>query len=71
MSDVRTGLAGLWSDDQLAEYCRVSPATVHQWLYKGSGPRSLKVGRYRRFRQEDVEAWIEDRADSRQAVGRA
>lgn len=62
MSD--TGLdPGLWSVERLAEFCDVSTATVHQWLYKGSGPRSVKVGRYRRFRQEDVEAWIEGRVD--------
>lgn len=67
MSDERTALAGLWSVDQLAEYCGVSPATVHQWLYKGSGPRSLKVGRYRRFRQEDIEAWLRQQSDATRA----
>lgn len=53
----------LWSVADLAARCDVSEATVHQWLYKGTGPRSLKVGRYRRFRPDDVERWLDEQAD--------
>lgn len=49
--------------DDLAARYQVSPATVHQWLYKGTAPRSLKIGRYRRFRLEDVLTWEDAQAD--------
>ena len=52
------------SVEQLADRYAVSGATVHQWLYKGSGPRSLKIGKYRRFRLADVLAWENERADA-------
>lgn len=33
-----------------------------RWLvHKGEAPPSLKVGRLRKFRPEDVEAWISSR----------
>jgi predicted DNA-binding transcriptional regulator AlpA len=56
---------GLLSIDDLAARYQVSPATVHQWLYKRTGPRSLKIGRYRRFRLADVLEWEALQEDSR------
>lgn len=56
------------SVENLASRYQVSEATVHQWLYKGTAPRSLKIGRYRRFRMEDVLAWEEAQADPRPAA---
>ena len=53
----------LASVDDLAEFCCVSPATVHQWLYKGTAPKSYKIGKHRRFRWADVYAWLEAQAD--------
>lgn len=53
----------LLSVDDLAARYQVSPATVHQWVYKRTGPRSLKVGRYRRFRLADVLAFENAQAD--------
>ncbi len=58
----------LWSVEDLANRYQVSEATVHQWLYKGTAPRSLKIGRYRRFRVEDVLAWEESHADREPAA---
>lgn len=63
MTDTRPVPAKLMSVEDLAELCGVSTATVHQWLWKGSAPRSLKIGRHRRFVREDVEAWLDQRAD--------
>lgn len=54
---------GFLSVEDLAARYQVSPATVHQWLYKGTAPRSLKIGRYRRFRMDDVLVWEEAQAD--------
>lgn len=52
-----------WSHADTARYLGVPEATLHQWLYKGTGPRSYKIGRHRRYRPEDVEAWLEAQAD--------
>lgn len=32
--------------------------TLDNWAYLGKGPRYVRVGRHRRYRPEDVEAWI-------------
>jgi predicted DNA-binding transcriptional regulator AlpA len=55
-----------FSVDDLADRYGVSPATVHQWLYKGTAPRSLKIGKYRRFRLADVLSWEESLASAPQ-----
>jgi excisionase family DNA binding protein len=59
-------MAEFLSVDELAERYAVPAATIHQWLHKGTGPRSLKIGRYRRFRVADVLAWEDSRADQPQ-----
>ena len=55
------------STQQLADRYGVPVATVHRWLHHGTAPRSLKIGRHRRFRLEDVIAWENDQADDRLA----
>ena len=54
----------LASLDEVAEFCGVSKATVHQWLYKGTAPKSYKIGKHRRFRWDDVHTWLEEQADA-------
>jgi excisionase family DNA binding protein len=49
---------------EVARYLGVPTATIHQWIYKGSGPKSIKVGRHRRFRWADVERWLADHQTS-------
>jgi excisionase family DNA binding protein len=58
-----TLLRPLWSHAETARYLGVPEATLHQWLYKGTGPRSYKVGRHRKYRPDEVEAWLEAHAD--------
>lgn len=53
----------LLSTDDLAARYQVSRATVHQWIYKGTAPRSLKIGKHRRFHMDDVLNWEEAQAD--------
>lgn len=67
---VATGLEPLLSVDDVAGICRVPPKTVHRWLYERTGPPSLRVGKYRRFRRPDVEAWLDRAAEesARQAA---
>ncbi|NOY54373.1 MAG: helix-turn-helix domain-containing protein [Actinobacteria bacterium] len=33
--------------------------TIYAWRYRSTGPASYKVGRHVRFRQADVEQWLE------------
>lgn len=50
----------LWDSEQTCEFLRLpSTRTLDQWAYRRIGPRYVKVGRYRRYRPEDVEAWVE------------
>lgn len=58
-----TRIETLLSVEDVAARYQVSPATIHQWLYRGTAPRSIKVGKYRRWKLEDVLAWEEAHAD--------
>ena len=58
-------LEPLLSVEELAALCGVPPKTVHRWLLAGTAPRSLRVGKYRRFRRSDVAAWWDSLADAR------
>lgn len=52
----------LWSHAETAAYLNVSEATLHQWNYQKRGPRSFKVGRYRRYAPLAIEEWLNSRA---------
>jgi len=56
--------AGFWSLAETAVYLGLPEATLHQLNYKGTGPRSYKIGRHRKYRPVDVEAWCEERASA-------
>jgi excisionase family DNA binding protein len=49
----------LLSSGTVAEFLGLPVRTLDQWAYRGVGPRYVKVGRYRRYRPEDLEQWIE------------
>lgn len=51
--------------EDVATFCGVPPATVHAWLYRGTAPRSYKIGKHRRFHWDDVESWLAAHADDR------
>jgi len=44
--------------DEVAQVFKVPKATVYGWNYRRTGPQSIRVGRFRRYRRRDVEAWI-------------
>lgn len=48
----------------VARECSVPESTVRYWVHMGQGPPSYKLGRHRRFRRSDVEAWIAERFDT-------
>lgn len=42
--------------------------TLYVWRTKNGGPRGIRVGKHLRFRQADVDAWIEAQADKRESA---
>lgn len=53
----------LLSIADLAMYLQVPQETIYRWRKQGLGPQGLKVGRYVRFRSEDVDTWLSARAE--------
>ncbi len=49
----------LWTVQDVAEYLGVPVKTLYQWRGQGYGPPSRRVGRYLRYKPEDVAAWFE------------
>jgi excisionase family DNA binding protein len=45
--------------DDLADYLGVPKGTVYRWRTTGYGPAGIRVGKYVRYRADDVDAWIE------------
>lgn len=49
--------------EELSQYLQVPVKTLYDWRHRGLGPRGLRVGRYVRYRQADVDAWLETCVD--------
>lgn len=47
-------------DEAGARLGGIPARTLSQWRYLGRGPRYLKVGKYVRYRPEDIEAWLKN-----------
>ena len=52
----------LWTHKETARFLGIPEATLHQLNYKGTGPRSFKVGRHRRYDPRDVRDWLAERS---------
>jgi excisionase family DNA binding protein len=46
-----------------AEYLGVSEQTLRNWLWRGVGPKSYKVGGHRKLKVTDLDAFIEAGAE--------
>jgi excisionase family DNA binding protein len=55
---------------EVAAYLRVSERTVEDWAYRGGGPQFSRVGQQRRYRWEDIDRYLAERARGGQAVAR-
>jgi excisionase family DNA binding protein len=51
------------SPQDLAAMLGVPVQTVYLWRSRGEAPRAYRIGKHVRFRLDDVEAWLEERAD--------
>jgi excisionase family DNA binding protein len=49
---------------EVAEFLQIPPGTLDQYAHRGVGPRFAKIGRHRRYRWADVDAWVDDRSCS-------
>jgi hypothetical protein len=58
MSDLRP----LASAEEVSAYLGVPISTLHMWRYRRTGPRAAKVGKWLRYRWEDVEAWLDEQS---------
>jgi excisionase family DNA binding protein len=47
------------SIDEVARRLDVPKTTLYGWRYKGTGPRSHRVGKHIRYRWSDVLQWID------------
>lgn len=48
----------LWTIQDVAAYFRIPAATVRKWLQTDqSFPRGVRVGKYRRWKSEEILAW--------------
>ena len=47
---------------ELAERLSVPLRTLDAWAYRRTGPAFVKLGRHRRYRPADVEAWLDEQA---------
>jgi excisionase family DNA binding protein len=49
----------LLSIEEVASLLGIPTQTLYDWRTRRKGPKALRVGRYVRYRREDVRAWIE------------
>jgi len=49
----------LMSTSEVATYLNVSIDTIRRWRYIRRGPAFLRIGKVCRYRQSQVDAWIE------------
>lgn len=49
----------LLTPEQVAQHLGVGVQTLYQWRYAGTGPVAVRVGKYLRYRPEDIDAWLQ------------
>jgi excisionase family DNA binding protein len=52
--------------EEVAIHLGIPVATVYQWRSRGKGPSGFRVGRHVRYRQADVDRWLEGQRDERE-----
>jgi excisionase family DNA binding protein len=57
----------LWSLPETAAFLGIPEATLYQWASRGTGPRSYRVGRFRKYKPAEVHAWLERQASGQPA----
>ena len=52
----------LWTVQDVSTYLGIPVMTLYHWRRTGYGPRGTRVGRYLRYRPEEVRAWFENQS---------
>jgi excisionase family DNA binding protein len=58
-------MASLLSPAEVATYLRIPIKTLYNWRSAGAGPPGIRVGRHVRYRQADVDLWLDQQTDRR------
>ncbi len=53
----------LWTVEDVSEYLQVPVKTLYRWRTHGYGPEGRRVGKYLRYRREDVMGWLDRLTD--------
>ena len=53
-----TGTA-LLSSAEVSKRLRVSAKSIYKWMDEGNFPKSIRLGQMHRWRESDIEAWLE------------
>lgn len=57
-------MSKLMTITDLSDYLGIPVNTLYQWRSKGYGPRGVRMGKYVRYRPQDVETWLSDQVVS-------
>jgi predicted DNA-binding transcriptional regulator AlpA len=57
-----TAVDRLLSHREAARFLNIPVKTLYQMNWKKTGPRSFRVGRYRRYDLVDIKSWLDERA---------
>jgi excisionase family DNA binding protein len=49
----------MWTVEELAEFAGVSVTTLYHWRWEGKGPKAIKVGRFLRYPEANIQKWLE------------
>ena len=53
----------LWTVEDVSGFLGIPVQTLYQWRSKNYGPQARRVGKYLRYRPEDVCAWVDQLDD--------
>jgi excisionase family DNA binding protein len=53
------GMEKMWTVEELAEFAGVSVTTLYHWRWEGKGPKAIKVGRFLRYPEANIQKWLE------------
>jgi excisionase family DNA binding protein len=59
LQEAQLQMPGLLTIQEAAAYLNVPVATLRWWRSQGRGPKAVKLGRHLRYRQEDVDQWVD------------
>jgi len=59
MPDIDLAEDRLWTAKEVGYFLGVPVQTLYQWKCEGRGPACRRVGRFLRYRPQDVRAWVD------------